>query len=63
MLGEYKVDGMEKTCSSRLDRMDKRLGLLEEFGLLEESCSFINALVRTIQKATKSSSAPITHVV
>lgn len=52
---EYKVDRLEKACWSRLDRMDERLGFLER------SCSSINALVRTVHKATKGSSALITQ--
>lgn len=53
---EYKVNKMEKAYSSRLDIMDERLGVLKE------SCSSINPLVRTIENATESSSAPITQV-
>lgn len=48
---------MYKACSCRLDKMDERLGLLEE------SWSSINAMVRTIQKAIESSSASIIQVV
>lgn len=56
---EYKVNRnlMEKACLSRLDKMDKRLDLLGE------SCSSITAILRTIQKVTEISSAPITQVV
>lgn len=48
---ESKVDRMEKVCSSTLDRIEERLGLLEK------SCSSINVLVRVIQKAIESSFA------
>lgn len=50
------MDQMEKVCSSRLERVDKR------HGLLECSCSSINALVRTIHNAKEGSFAPITQV-
>lgn len=46
---EYQVDKMEKACSSMLDRMDERLGLLEV------SFSSINSNVTTIKKANESS--------
>lgn len=39
---EYKEDRMEKDLSSRLDKMDEKLGQLEE------SYPSINALARTI---------------
>lgn len=47
---------MEKAYSFRLDKMDERISLLEE------SCSSNTVLVRTTEKATKSSFAPITQV-
>lgn len=50
------MDKMEKVSAPRLDRTDKRLGVLEE------SCSSMNTLVKIIQKATESSYSPITQV-
>lgn len=53
---ESKVDQMVNACSSRLERIDKRLCLLEG------SCSSIGAQLRTIHKSIVGSSAPISQV-
>lgn len=50
---EYKGDRMEKACSSKLDRMAKRLGPVQEL------CSSINDWLGFISKAIESSSTTI----